>query len=369
MKRLLYFVDLVPRTPVGGTIWLTALAPVLKQRGVELHAVLSGDAYEKFVREFQENGGKLIIEPAMRGKFDEAAARRIMQEVQPDAVCFMFYAMLSRPVLKAARFPSVRKAYYIDQSSKPIARQSGLKKLLVGLRGRLLGPRYNAIITVSDFKRDRLVERLGLPARRIHRIYNGVETFNYDNPPAEVAADAPLLYVGQVADFKGVPTLVAAYQKLLAKAPHAPALHIAGDGPARAELEKQVSEHGLADRIVFLGQRGDIPALMMAARLILIPSEWDEACAFVAIEAMLAGRPVIASDAGSLAELLGENGIIHRAGDVEGLTDKLEEWLKPESRPGLETRAKGLRERALAEFNLNKMVGGYADLWAEVAHV
>ena len=142
MKRLLYFVDLVPRVPVGGTIWLTALAKALRHRGVEIHVVLSGDAYEKFVQEFQANGGRLIIEPAMRNKFDAPAAQRILEQVRPDAVCFMFYPMLSRAVLEAARFPSVRSAYYIDQSSKPLQQQSGWKKLFVVLRGRLLGRRW-----------------------------------------------------------------------------------------------------------------------------------------------------------------------------------------------------------------------------------
>jgi glycosyltransferase involved in cell wall biosynthesis len=367
MKRLLYFVDLVPRVPVGGTIWLTALAKALRQKGVEIHAVLSGDAYEKFVNEFQANGGKLILEPAMRNRFDEPAARRILEQVRPDAVCFMFYPMLSRAVLKAARFRSVRRAYYIDQSSKPILQQYGLRKLLITLRGKILGPRYDAIITVSDFKRDRLVQRLGLPTGRIRRIYNGVETDKFDHPQASIAADAPLLYVGQIAGFKGVPTLLAAYRQYCQVAPDAPSLHIAGDGPMREELQQKVRKWGLEDRILFLGQRGDIPRLMMAARLILIPSEWDEACAFVAIEAMLAGRPVIASDAGSLVELLGGHGIIHRAGDAANLADRLEQWLNPENRAGLEARGAGLRQRALAEFNLDKMVAGYTDLWAEIA--
>ena len=367
MKRLLYFVDLVPRVPVGGTIWLTALAKRLRTFDIEIHAVLSGDAYEGFVHEFQANGGKLITEPAMRNKFDAPAAQRILEQVRPDAVCFMFYPMLSRPVLKAARFPGVKRAYYIDQSSKALQQQTGLKKLLVSLRGWLRGRRYDTIITVSDFKRDRLIRRLGLPASRIHRIYNGVETFKYDHPPATIADDAPLLYVGQVADFKGVPTLLAAYRKVIQKMPSLPALHIAGNGPMREELEQQVKDWGLADRILFLGQRGDVPELMMSARLILIPSEWDEACAFVAIEAMLAGRPVIASDAGSLAELLGENGIIHKAGDAEDLAHKLELWLQAGNRPSLELRAAALRQRALAEFNLDKMVEGYAALWSDLA--
>ena len=367
MKRLLYFVDLVPRVPVGGTVWLTALAAPLRQRGVEIYAVLSGDAYEQFGREFEANGGKLLIEPAMRGKFDAEAAQRVLERVRPDAVCFMFYPMLSRAVLKAAAFPSVRKTYYIDQSSKALQQPAGMRKLFVMLRGWLLGRRYDSIITVSDFKRDRLVHRLGLPDSRIRRIYNGVETHKYDRRPASIAPDAPLLYVGQLAGFKGVSTLLAAYRQLCQSLPQAPPLHLAGDGPMREEVEKLVMQWGLAGRIIFLGQRGDVPELMMAARIILIPSEWDEACAFVAIEAMLAGRPVIASDAGSLAELLGDHAIIHRAGDAAGLADKLDHWLQIENQPGLENYAAQLRQRALSEFNLDKMVSGYTDLWAEIA--
>ena len=367
MKKLLYFVDLVPLVPVGGTIWLTALAPVLRELGIEIHAVLSGECYTQFQTEFKAGGGHLIIEPAMRKKFDLKAATRILEQVKPDAVCFMFYPMLSRGLLKAAAFRTVKKVYYIDQSSKALQLPSGLKKVFVYLRGQLLGRQYNRIITVSDFKRDRLIERLALPANRIHRIYNGVETHKYDNRPTSIHSDAPLLYVGQIADFKGVPTLLSAYRQLLETMPEAPPLNLAGDGPMRAELEQQVASWGLTHRITFLGQRGDVPQLMMSARAILIPSEWDEACAFVAIEAMLAGRPVIASDAGSLAELLGEHGIIHRAGDSSDLTQVLARWLAPDHQPLLEAKAAGLRERALAEFNLNKMVAGYAETWAEIA--
>ncbi len=367
MKRLLYFVDLVPRVPVGGTVWLTALAAPLREQGVEIHAVLSGQAYEQFAQEFQANGGKLIIEPAMRGKFDPVAARRILEQVRPDAVCFMFYPMLSQAVLKAARFPTVRKAYYIDQSSKALQLPQGLKKLFVMLRGQIMGRAYDSIITVSDFKRDRLVQRLGLPGSRIRRIYNGVETYKYDHRPAAIEADAPLLYVGQIAGFKGIPTLLAAYRQVCETNPQVPPLHLAGDGPMREELEAEVKQWGLADRIVFLGQRGDVPQLMMTARMILIPSEWDEACAFVAIEAMLAGRPVIASDAGSLAELLGDRGIVHRAGDIGDLAAKLSHSLQTDNRPALEEYALQLRQRALAEFNLDKMVAGYVSLWSEIA--
>ena len=366
MKRILYFVDLVPRVPVGGTIWLTALAKALTAKGIEIHAVLSGDVYEKFAREFPANGGKLITEPAMRNKFDAVAAQRILERVQPDAVCFMFYPMLSGPVLKAATFKTVKHAYYIDQSSKALQQPKGIKKLLVYLRGQLLGRRYSKIITVSDFKKDRLVQRLGLPAARVHRIYNGVETFKYDQRPALIADDAPLLYVGQIADFKGVPTLLRAYRKFIERMPSAPSLHLAGDGPMKMELEEQVHKWGLSERIRFLGQRGDVPELMMAARAILIPSEWDEACAFVAIEAMLAGRPVIASDAGSLAELLGEAGCIHKAGDEESLALQLEQALNPDRRSELNGRGETLRTRALAEFNLDKMVRGYVDLWTDI---
>jgi glycosyltransferase involved in cell wall biosynthesis len=76
---------------------------------------------------------------------------------------------------------------------------------------------------------------------------------------------------------------------------------LAGDGPLRAELEQRARELGVAGRCLFLGERADVPDLLAAADLFLLPSLW-EGLPLSVLEAMAAGRPVVATAIGGTDE-------------------------------------------------------------------
>jgi glycosyltransferase involved in cell wall biosynthesis len=364
MRRFLFILDFIPRLPRTMERWLIAMASSLKAEGIELHLLLSGEGPEWFGEQLKAAGGSLHWDASMRNRFDVAKVNQVMASVQPQAVCVLFYPMLSKPVLKLAFARGVKRLFYIDQSSTPLPEPRGWKRLPVLLRGRLLGRLYHQLITVAEFKRERLTTCLGLPPSRIVRIYNGVPLERFATATGRVADDAPLFYAGQIAKYKGIATLIEAW-KIAARSRSMPRLLIAGDGPQRVELEQQVAAEGLSDQIQFLGLRPDVPELMMAARLNVIPSEWDEACAFVALEAMASGRPVLASDAGSLPELLAEHGHIFRKGDAKALAAKLLELLDESRRAQLDADGAALRVRALANFDMDQMVAAYTKVFAE----
>lgn len=358
ISRLLYIIDFIPRVPRSLELWLLAMAESLRAEGVDLHLLLSGEAPEWFCTQFKAAGGTLHWDACMRGCFDVAKVKQVVAAVRPEALCFSFYPMLSPHVLRFAFAPGVKRIFYSDHSSIPLRESHGFKRLLMLLRGRLLGRLYHRIITVSDFKRERLVTRLGLPQQRIVRIYNGVDLKRFANATGHASDDAPLFFAGQIAGVKGIATLLEAWQ-IADRRRAMPRLLLAGDGPLRETFQQQVADNGLAGRIEFLGLRPDVPELMMAARLILIPSEWDEACAFVSLEAMASGRPVLASDAGSLPDLLGEHGNLFRKGNVGELAEKLVELLDPSQRARLDAQGAALRTRALAKFDMAQMISAY----------
>ena len=110
------------------------------------------------------------------------------------------------------------------------------------------------------------------------------------------------LYVGRLFDTKRVCDLIDAVASL-DTARLRLKLPIAGDGPARASLVRQVSERGL-DRVVrFLGMREDIVELLQAANLFVFPSE-VEGLSNATIEAALAGLPIVACDIGGVREVV-----------------------------------------------------------------
>jgi glycosyltransferase involved in cell wall biosynthesis len=112
-----------------------------------------------------------------------------------------------------------------------------------------------------------------------------------------------VLAAGRLADQKGLDTLLAAATHWQGREP-VPLLAIAGEGPLAAELAATASRTGVD--LVLLGQRDDVPALLAAADVVVVPSRW-EARALIVQEAMRGGRPIVASRVGGIPALTGED--------------------------------------------------------------
>jgi glycosyltransferase involved in cell wall biosynthesis len=124
-----------------------------------------------------------------------------------------------------------------------------------------------------------------------------------------------LLAAGRLAPQKGFATLLDAAVSWQQRDP-APLLVIAGTGPLQSELSGLARRRGLAVR--FLGQRDDVPALLAAADVVIVPSWW-EGQPLIVQEALRAGRPVVASRAGGIAALAGDAAVLVRPGDPAAL--------------------------------------------------
>jgi glycosyltransferase involved in cell wall biosynthesis len=114
---------------------------------------------------------------------------------------------------------------------------------------------------------------------------------------------AIVLAVGRLAPQKGFDVLLEAMTLLRSRNP-APVLVIAGDGPLAGQLAGRSRAAGTDVR--FLGQRTDVPALLAAADVVVVPSRW-EGQPLIVQEALRAGRPLVASCAGGIPRLTGED--------------------------------------------------------------
>ena len=111
---------------------------------------------------------------------------------------------------------------------------------------------------------------------------------------------------GRLTAQKGFDVLIDAAARWQSRHP-APVLAIAGEGPLAGELGARAGAMGVSMR--FLGRRADIPALMAAADVVVVPSRWDGQ-PLVVQEALRAGRPVVASRVGGIPGLTGEDGAL-----------------------------------------------------------
>jgi len=224
---------------------------------------------------------------------------------------------------------------------------------------------------VSEHVRDRLAAGLHLPVRKLRVVYNGIDPGPFGRPAdpalrAALAGSDParpiVLAVARLSPQKGLDVLVDA----AAQVPDA-AFVVAGGGPERAVLEARARDRGVAARVTFLGPREDVPALLAACDVFVLPSLF-EGLPLSVLEAMAAERPVVASRIGGTGEAVvdGCTGRLVPPGDPAALAAAIRELL---ARPDLARRyaAAGrarLEERFTARRMVEKVSAEYEELRA-----
>ena len=185
-------------------------------------------------------------------------------------------------------------------------------------------------------------------------------------PPPEPAAGPPIVvFQGRLVTTKGIRVLFEAARKLREQAMPFE-LQVIGDGPERESLERLAAEWNLSSHIRFLGSlpQAELDAALARATVVVVPSLGGEVFGLVVAENMLRGLPVLASDLGAFAEVLGDAGIIFRTGDAADQAQCLAALLRdPRLAAGLGVRA---RQRALAFFARSRMIDAHAAVYREL---
>lgn len=207
--------------------------------------------------------------------------------------------------------------------------------------------RLSAILVNSDATGATVQRSLPwFPEGRIRRIYNPVVA------PAEMESPSfgtplRLLVVGRLVAQKGIDVL---FDALAGAEGHlAWTLQVAGDGALRAALEEEARRPELAGRVEFLGHVRRLDPVYAGADLVVVPSRYEGFC-FVAVEAALAGRPVVGTAVSSLPEVVehGRTGLLVPAEDPAALLEAIVTLARDPER----ARRMGLagRERARRRF-------------------
>jgi glycosyltransferase involved in cell wall biosynthesis len=180
-------------------------------------------------------------------------------------------------------------------------------------------------IALTQFARAKLIETAGLPPERVVVKPNFLER---DPGPGDGQGERAL-FVGRLADYKGILTLLDA----VADGACGFGLDVVGSGPLEALVrERAAAQRGRGSAVDggmrLLGARPPSEAieLIKRAALLVLPSLWYEGLPMVIVEAFACGVPVLASRLGSLSELVreGETGLLFRPGDPRDLRTKLD---------------------------------------------
>lgn len=239
-------------------------------------------------------------------------------------------------------------------------RRKILFRLAIGLGGE--------VAVVSETLRGQLAEDLRLPERRIRYIPNGV--------PSDITGDRAALRgelglsdsdrlvvaIGNLYPVKGHRILVEALKILGGRHPQ---LHvaIAGRGAEEEPLRLQAKALGIGGRLHVLGLRPDVPDLLAAADVFVMPS-LSEGLPMALLEAIFSRTPVVASAVGAIPDVLehGEGGKLVPPGESEVLAAAIDELLTD---PAASARmAAHARRNAMALYSLDAMVERYLEVYA-----
>lgn len=179
---------------------------------------------------------------------------------------------------------------------------------------RLLEPYTDLAIGVSKSTADFVIRARRIPADRTKVVYLGAPLDEFARPRSDeevrdarqaLGISAGAVAIGTVTRLmpsKGNRYLVEAFAKVFAEAPHATGL-IIGEGELQAELEAQANALGFQDRLRFPGFVRDVGAALSALDVVVFPSLW-EGTPLTAFEALAMGKPIVASDADGLMDVL-----------------------------------------------------------------
>ncbi|PZE20615.1 glycosyltransferase family 4 protein [Paenibacillus xerothermodurans] len=130
---------------------------------------------------------------------------------------------------------------------------------------------------------------------------------------------------------------------------------IVGDGPLQDKLVAMAEDLSLQSHVQFLGNRSDVPALLRKADAVVLPSLIDN-CPYAILEAMAAGKPVVASAAGGIPEMIedGCTGVLFPTGDSRALSEKLQFILS--DRTVVDRMVRNAKQRLMQHHTLDIMV-------------
>ncbi len=240
----------------------------------------------------------------------------VMRRVRPDIVhCFLFRAsMLGR--LAACLCPGS-----VIIAAVRVNEQSWMKYTLERLTRSLV----SCYTAVSEEVRRNMIARAHVPPDTIITIYNGIEcaALNVSSPCSSVRNETRLALIGRLHRQKGHSVLLKALAIIINSGRRAH-LYLAGDGPDEDLLRQQASTLGIAGSVTFSGVVDDVVAFMADIDIVVLPSLW-EGMPNVLLEAMAAGRPIVATNLPGIEEMVqdGTSAVLCEPGREQPLSDAI----------------------------------------------
>lgn len=368
--RLLWLIDSL--TVGGAEALVIPFAKAARQRGVELtvcaRTSIGGNPLEKELRSL----GVDVENLGARNLRDAAAMRRLsrlVRDLQPDVIHshLTYAAIWGAAVSRWHRVPLIA-SLHVPPSSDQGVKGSIRQRLMVTLLNRIAA----RVIVVSDALGKEWVRETRLSGSKITVIHNGIDVERRSDQERasirdELGISEDAFMIATVAVLrrgKGLETLIQAAKRVV-EACGACVFVVVGEGPMSGKWKKLAEEIGVAEHIRWTGYRRDVPSILAAADLFVLPTLAD-AFPTVLLEAFAAGLPVVASDVGGVSEIVdeGRTGMLVPPGDANSLAARIDMALNDQL--WLKHAGEAAREKAEIDFSVETWFSRLENVYSQV---
>lgn len=325
---------LVTRMDIGGVpdhvmTLLDGFGPTIKV------TLICDHIHDQHRKEVEALGIDIVLLPMQRlaGGVSDIKALRGLRKILNEGEYDILHTHTSKAALLGAIIGATTRSIKVVNTAHNlgyIALPERWKKAIFWVYDRFISTvGIDATVTVSQIVADTARDAYLIPAKKLHVIQNGIRTAKFEKPNKGQnlrkefigKSNGPVIIsVARLVWFKGLDTLIDAMPKVVDR--HSSAkLVIVGDGELREDLEAQVKALNLSDSVIFVGERDDVPDLLAAADLFVLPSV-SEGLPISLLEAMASKLPIVATRVGGIPELVidGETGRLTKSGDVAGMS-------------------------------------------------
>jgi len=219
----------------------------------------------------------------------------------------------------------------------------------------------DALVFVCEYERRTYEAKVGKPRKVSRVIYNGIKDAEFETIGTEPSAP-DFLYIGMLRDLKGPDVFIDAFARTERVVGRPLSALMVGDGPDRDRYQAMMAERGLGRRIQM---RPAMPAreAFAMAKIVVVPSR-AEAMPYIVLEALAAGKPVIASRVGGIPEVLGDtSAALATPGDAEDLARVMTEaFTTPGWQDAVMPKPDAFKAVFSASVMAREMLGLYQDL-------
>ncbi len=268
---------------------------------------------------------------------------------------------------------STHGSIYEENAQIPGVKEKSLKQRIMLTCDKFAGRFSDFVIVLSEKERESSIRLALAPPDKILAIPNGIDLKRFDRTK-EGRAEARnkrgiadgvyfILTVGRISEEKGQAELAQAFKSSIAKIPDKKIFcGIVGDGPKRKSIEQSCEDMIGQNLLKFYGFSKDVREYLYAADAFVLPSKY-EGFGIALLEALACGLPVIASDAGGIPELVGDDfdGSIYSSGDMESLSSMIAGIARANSKASWFFSEKN-RKRA-GDFDLDAIMKRYEDIY------